>query len=401
MNNLFSKERINTGRQLELDLVKAVAIVMMIWIHTYEELSNGFEPSLSAINAYLIGSIGVATTFMFCMGIGLSYTRHNSAVEFLRRGARLLTYGFALFLFRDILPTLLSSWIYKWHEYLAYLILGFSGDIFQFAGLAFLFVGCLKRLKIGYVGMLIISIALSIIGTLLEGISTGCYPVDQILGFFWGTESESYFPFFNWFIFVAAGQWFGDKYQFLQDKKRFHAISLLVGTILCAAYIYVSFNVEQNIFKGLTSERYLAHRPISDAIVCLLINVGLISLFYFIWKLIPRKSIPVIIHPSIHTSQYFCISWVIIQSILYLYPKLSELDNDAQVITAWICIFAATILAVIIYTKYLEERTEAFFGKHRVFWTVFVWAACIASFILAICLFDSRPNFMNGYDIGI
>ena len=113
-----------------------------------------------------------------------------------------------------------------------------------------------------------------------EAKRTGCYPADQFLGFFWGTESESYFPFFNWFIFVATGQWFGDKYQFLQDKKRFHAISLLIGALLCATYIYVSFNVEQNIFKSLTSEIYLGH-------------------------------------PSRHINQYYCISWVIIQFIFY------------------------------------------------------------------------------------
>lgn len=41
------------------------------------------------------------------------------------------------------------------------------------------------------------------------------------------------------------------------------------------------------------------------------------------------------------------------------------------------------------------------FGKHRVFWTVLVWVTCIASFILAMCLFDTYPNLMNNYDIGI
>ncbi len=399
MNNIFSAERVNTGRQLEFDLVKAVTIVLMIWTHTYEALSTGFEPSLSAINSYVRGSIAGAVTFMFCMGIGLSYTRHNSAKECIQRGVKLLTTGFTLLLCREIIPIFLSSWILNCPERLAYLALGFSVDILQFAGLAFLFVGCLKKLRIGNVGMVIISVALSILGTVLQGVSTGCYPADQFLGFFWGTESDSYFPFFNWFIFVAAGQWFGEKYQFLQDKKRFHAISLLVGTVLCAAYIYVSFNVEQNIFRGLTSKIYLGHRPISDAIICLPINIGLISLFFFLGQLIPQRAIPVLIHPSRHINQYYCISWVIIQFILYFSIVPDGLCSDVQVIITWICILAATILAAVVYSKYLKERTEAFFGKHRVFWTVFVWTACIASFILAMCLFDEYPNFMNDYHI--
>lgn len=399
MNAIFSSKRVNTGRQLEMDLAKAVTIVLMIWTHTYENLSTGFEPSLSAINSYVRGSIAGAVTFMFCMGIGLSYTRHNSAKECLQRGFKLLTTGFTLILCREIIPALLSSLIFNLPDNLVNLVFGVSVDILQFAGLAFLFIGCLKTLKIGNGGMLIISIVLSVAGTLLEGVSVGYYPVDQLLGFIWGTPSESYFPFFCWFIFVAAGQWFGDKYQFLQDKNRFHAISLLVGTVLCAAYIYVSFNVEQNIFKGLTSEIYLAHRTFLDAIICLPINVGLISLFYFIGQLIPQKSIPVLIHPSRHINQYYCISWVIIMFVCS-FSLETELCNDAQVIIAWICIMSATILSVVVYSKYLKERTESFFEKRRMFWTVLVWALCIASFILAICLFDTYPNFMNGYDAG-
>lgn len=399
MNNIFSAERVNTGRQLEFDLVKAVTIVLMIWTHTYEALSTGFEPSLSAINSYVRGSIAGAVTFMFCMGIGLSYTRHNSAEECIQRGAKLLTTGFTLLLCREVIPVLLSSWILNCPEHLAYLVLGVSVDILQFAGLAFLFVGYLKKLRIGNAGMMIIAATLSILGTVLQGASTGCYPADQILGFFWGTESESYFPFFNWFIFVAAGQWFGEKYQFLQDKKRFHAISLLIGAILCAAYIYVSLNVEQNIFKGLTSKIYLGHRPIFDAIICLPINIGLISLFYFIGQLIPQRAIPVLIHPSRHINQYYCISWVIIQFIYYFSIVPVKLNTDVQVVITWICILATTILAAVVYSKYLKEGTEAFFGKHRVFWTVFVWVICIASFMLAMCLFDEYPNFMNDYNI--
>lgn len=70
MNAIFSKERTNTGRQLEFDLAKAMTIVLMVWTHVYESLSTGFEPSLSATNAYVRGSITGAVTFMFCMGPG-------------------------------------------------------------------------------------------------------------------------------------------------------------------------------------------------------------------------------------------------------------------------------------------------------------------------------------------
>ena len=395
MNAIFSKERTNTGRQLEFDLAKAVTIVLMVWTHVYESLSTGFEPSLSAVNAYVRGSITGAATFMFCMGLGISYTRHNTAEECIQRGVKLLTNGFVLLLFRDIIPVLLRWWIFNSQESTIYLIYGLSCDILQFAGLALLLVGLLKKLRISSMGMLLISIAMSLMGTFLEGVSTGCYPIDQVLGFFWGTYSESYFPLFNWFIFVAAGHWFGEKYQFLRDKMKFHTVSLLVGTLLCAAYIFVSFNVDQDIFKGLTSERYLAHRPFLDAAICLLINVGQISMFYFIGLMIPQKAVPVIIHPSRHINQYYCLSWVIISLSMF---KFGNLSSDAQVMVAWGCILAVTILGVIIYSHFLQAKTESFFGKHRTFWSALVGTICIASFVWVICNFDSYPNFLQGYD---
>ena len=60
---------------------------------------------------------------------------------------------------------------------------------------------------------------------------------------------------------------------------------------------------------------------------------------------------------------------MIIQFIVYFSLIPEGLCSDAQVIIVWICILAATILSAVIYSKYLKERTEAFFGKRRVFWT--------------------------------
>lgn len=62
---------------------------------------------------------------------------------------------------------------------------------------------------------------------------------------------------------------------------------------------------------------------------------------------------------------------------------------------AWVCILAATIAGVVIYSRFLQQKTEAFFGKHRVFWSALVWAICIGSFVWVICNFDSYPNFLQ------
>ena len=243
--DMIESKQIN--RLYEFDMAKTIAIILMIWTHTYEYLSTGFFPSASYTVTYIIGSIWLATTFMFCMGTGMAYTRHDSAEEFLHRGFNLLTIGFALLFFRETVPMLISWIFYPDFPDIQGLILSVAADILEFAGLAYILVGLLKKCGIGRTGVLLISIFLSIAGTLLEGVQTGNYGIDQFLGFFWGTYSESYFPLFNWFIFVAAGQWFGEKYQDLKNKNRFHLISLLAGSAICVAYLFISFNVEQDI----------------------------------------------------------------------------------------------------------------------------------------------------------
>lgn len=398
---IFSKQRVNTGRQLEFDLVKAVTILLMIWTHVFETISNYFEPSLSHINAYVRGSMFGAVTFMFCMGIGMTYTRHNSSKEFLKRGFQIFTTGFILVIARDLMSGFMSMALYPGPHSLAFLALGLGVDILQFAGLAYMLVALLKQVKFGKWSMLVLAMAMSILGTLLKGVQTDVYAIDQILGFFWGTYSESYFPLFNWFIFVAAGQCFGEIYQHLQNPKKFHIVSLGLGIILCAAYLFVSFKVEQNVFTALVSEIGLAHRPFQDAIVCIALNVSLISLFYFIAKVLPKKVMPVLTHPSKHINQYYCISWVLIfYSYILVFRKI-VLTNDIQVLSAWLGVLVLTILIVIVWSRYLKEKTEAFFARRRVFWTVLVYAICIGGFVWAVCNYDAScfPNFQNGYAV--
>lgn len=394
---MFSNVIVNTGRQYEFDLAKAITIVLMVWAHVYETLSTGFAPSVSYDNAVVRSSILGAVTFMFCMGIGMAYTSHNSSKECLSRGFKLLTTGFILNFFRTFIPAVTASVIYSNHSVLQKIILCFSVDILQFAGLAFLLVGLLKRWNVGNTGMLLISLALSAAGTLLEGVQTGNYAIDQLLGFLWGTYSESYFPLFNWFIFVAAGQWFGEKYKYLQDKDKFHFISLIAGSLICAIYLYISLNVEQDVFKGITSELYFAHRPFLDALVCLPVNVAFISLCHYLGKIIPQGVMPVLTHPSKHINQYYCISWVIILGLAYDFPA-DAIDSESMTICFWLLILALTILSVTIYDRYLQQGVGRFFGRRRTFWTIFIWAVCIGAFIWTLNNFDSPyPNFINGY----
>jgi len=79
MSSLFN-EKVNTGRQLELDIAKALSIIFMIFVHAIMVIP-AFNNTLSSGYLFVVGNIlgrpCAAPVFMFCMGVGLVYSRHS------------------------------------------------------------------------------------------------------------------------------------------------------------------------------------------------------------------------------------------------------------------------------------------------------------------------------------
>ena len=71
-SGVFSKDEVNTGRQIELDIAKGFAILFMIWVHTAETFSAGTGLGYEIVDNFLGGPFA-APVFMVCMGIGMRY----------------------------------------------------------------------------------------------------------------------------------------------------------------------------------------------------------------------------------------------------------------------------------------------------------------------------------------
>ena len=56
MLELFSNEKINTGRQVELEIAKALSIIFMIFLHTLMVV-KGFNFNLSPTYDFLITNV--------------------------------------------------------------------------------------------------------------------------------------------------------------------------------------------------------------------------------------------------------------------------------------------------------------------------------------------------------
>lgn len=92
-------------------MAKAFAIIYMVVDHVYERMSvvdsvaTLPDGALRNIIEFAGGPLA-APVFMFSMGIGMMYTRHNSPGDFMKRGLRLLIAAYILNLVRFTGPLL-------------------------------------------------------------------------------------------------------------------------------------------------------------------------------------------------------------------------------------------------------------------------------------------------------
>ena len=91
----------NNTRLIEVDVAKAFAIIYMVVDHVYERMivvdrvATLPDSALRNIIEFAGGPLS-APVFMFSMGIGMMYTRHNSPGNFMKRGLRLLIAAYIL-----------------------------------------------------------------------------------------------------------------------------------------------------------------------------------------------------------------------------------------------------------------------------------------------------------------
>lgn len=394
MKKLFSSEDVNTGRQVEIDMIKAITVVVfMILCHVLEHDTNGFESTLSWIAEFILGGFS-APVFMFAMGIGMKYSRSHDLKKQYWRGVKLLTFGQLLNIFRYALPFQLH-WACTGDEYyLRSQALNFSSDIMQFAGLAFLLVTLTKQLKLSSFQTLLLAILMNLIGYVLEDVHTGCYAFDQLLGMFWGTETESFFPLFNWFFFVAAGRLFGKWYKRLTDKGRFYAIATPISAVCFAGYTYAVTCLELGLFRFTDPTLHAFCRMrLPDVLGCISCFPFMFGICYWISLLLPEKSLKFINHPSVNINPYYNLSWVLIMFLPFFYVG----TNDCQFVLIWLLVTLLTILGVAIYNKWLRTPVETFFGLHPYFWTAVVWIVSLSFAIYAFATYSTFPNIFNGY----
>ena len=393
----FSKDRVNTGRQPEIDLLKAFCIGWMIMLHTQECLAET-ENLVFVISDYACTFTGAAA-FMICMGLGVRYSRHQSPKEWLARGWELLTVGQLLNLCRNALPNLIAWWATGEQYFIANSLLVIQADILSFAGLAFLLMAALSVLRVPDGGVLGLGITLNLAAAALYGVvkSPENYLLSQLAGYFVVTDAESYFPLCSYFVFVAFGYWLGGFYLRIADKRRLSARVLAVCAPVCAVWFALRLLGMIPLLPEFNSYLQYILMPGPDAWATCLMTLVLLAAFSLLSG--GRDAHPIASHMSRHINQYYCVSYMFIlpiQALLML--------TQGELMPGWLLpTFYAVFVEIACYfiiewnEKHLRFGIAKLTGRKRAVVFAAIWIATVAVVAYAYSRIDVFANVWNDY----
>lgn len=312
MNPLFDPAPLNSGRQLELDLARGLAVLFMIAVHVQEMFATPqvAESWLGWVVEFF-GGPPAAPVFMFLLGAGIVYSKKSTAAVLIRRGGLIFIAGYILNLIRSTLPALVSGVIEADDEYFAEALTGLAEvDILQFAGLALFFFGVIRGLRGGGKTLLVLGILFAG-GNLLIGRHpvAGLLPA-AITGLFWGSGELSYFPFLTWIPYPIAGYLFATLLIRCRDKNLFYGL-LLAGSVIVLTNALIALPFVGGSLAGDAEYDYYHHHAMLNAVFILFVLAWL-ALLHFATRALPRVPFTTLRRWSANVAAIYFIHWCLL-----------------------------------------------------------------------------------------
>jgi len=328
----------------------------MILVHCFD-YSSLYLTSLTAPAAESVSPLGTlieflgaqpaAPVFMFCMGIGFVYTRHNSPQEFARRGLKLFITGYLLNLYRMAFvvagglsgalgdtPLMPLVWAF-----------GLCVDILPFAGLAFLFFALLKQLKISPKIATLVVVILLVVANLLPKVGSGeewyCY----IAGLIWYQTDFTSFPLFQWLPFPMAGVLFGRLLKKTADKRRFYLLTLALGVLVFALTTWLACCNGIDLRTFFTNH-YFDMTPLSLSWSLAIVLILLPVYYFLVGHLREGRLRELATFCSRNINKIYLWQWILITPIAVLSFVVMPIDAYWKLFVEVALVFVACVLIV-------------------------------------------------------
>ena len=360
MKQLFGPEEVNKGRQIEFDIAKAVCILGMVFVHCFEELTfSGSDPTgiASYIMVIVLDAIFGAATFMASMGLGIAYSWKGDADSYIKRGFKILILGYALNFLRWTIPFSIFLIPEKMTAFETIVVYGLNNDIMQFAGLALMLFGFLKKIKLSDLAITAIAVGMSVIGSFFRFVTFNSTFIDQITAMFFGITDEyeyacAYFPLFNWFIIVVCGYLYGKALRRCKDLKKYYAIALPVSAVILAVYMIIAIPNRMGLMNDDIFHYYFM--TTIEVPVCLIGMIFATSVYHYISLIMSDKVKHLIYKISNNINTTYCIHWIIIGWI----STFMEMETISWLSDAGVFIFGAILFVIANILAELFQRAK-------------------------------------------
>ncbi len=320
----------------ELDLLKAIAIIAMVFIHVFDvstclQINSGIETTTVWIIEFM-GNIPSAGVFMFAMGWGAAFSSRSTPSTYISRLRQLVILGILINFFEHFIPSLIDPATFGTVWEIAPSI--FAVDIYFFAAFAMIYFAVMKKFKEKPVAAVSISAALIIVCFAVnaavgyESFTTGNSWIDTVIGLFIRENEWSYFPFISWIIFPVVGYGAALLFKKATSRKAVLLFAGIMGVILIAfAEIMMAvFGIQDAVIIGAHSASeasYYALHPL-----CAICGCGVIAIEFIIANLIlmiSRQRLPKFTSKmSRNVMEIYIAQWLFIGC---LSPVLSRITN--------------------------------------------------------------------------
>lgn len=367
--SILDTNEVNTGRQKEIDLAKAVVIFFLATIHVYVECSTDLQlwGGLPYLFDSIVGGPWAAPMFIFSMGIGLAYTPKNTPRDLFLRGLNIALVGFLLNICRFLIPSLVGYAITgdgaMYLEDLPYKF--FGNDLLQFAALAMLFMAFLKWLKLSPWKIFFVALAINIIAMFLNNLYFDNMVLNIFLGHFIGIDDGtetvvSDFPVMIWFLMYACGLVYGGILRRMKDKKRFYKY-VSVPCLLVTIAVYIFQYVRGFGMMGGPGANVFYHLTTPEIFLCIGTEFGMLGIYYMITERVSDKVMDMITAVSRSVTIVYFIQWTLVMWVtnvlIYIAFGSKYLDSWKSLIVGLVLSFASVILAEQ-WVRFQKKRKE-------------------------------------------
>lgn len=334
-----------SGRLVLPDLLKGVAVLLMIQVHLMElfasqDVYDGFWGKASLF----LGGPPAAPVFMAVMGYFLAKSK-SGTMTLIGRGFRLIIYGFLL---NTGINLHLFYHIFTGQSSLSPLPYLFGVDILFLAGLSILVIALFRlilrdKVFLWSVAMLFVASATTF---LPAGDGNNSWS-DYLLAYFYKATWWSYFPLFPWLAYPLAGYCFkliNDRFSQTNIPRTKLALSALVMLIPLAVFFLFGFNVTTDL------QSYY-HHSVSYFLWALLFLGAWIILFNVLIKYLPENPVMKYLQwTGHHVTAFYVIQWLIIGNLATSFYKKVTAEH---LILWFIGVTLITSLLVWLYRMFL------------------------------------------------